>query len=466
MSVDLKTAGALTKRFNSAPGDAPVALHRGELYDFGDFRAAVAEYSDLLIRLDADRIAVLDDDAYPFTLALFSILCAGKKAVLPPNVNAAYLKEHPELFDAVIVSEDTFAREYAQSPMPFHENCGIVRLRTAHGNGDRIRLKVPEGGDLIEIYTSGSTGESKRVIKTPSQMCTEAGLLQALSEKDYAPFTRRDAPLYVAGSVSPRHLYGLTFRIFYALLSGQVMDSATVRYTEDLCARREPMVFITSPAFIRRIDREIAPPAIRVAVSAGGALDEEHARAFSDWSGAPIAEIYGSTETGIIASRRAGQAWTLFEGIELEKTQTGVRLHSPLIEGEMELDDTLEFHDERTFELKGRSDDIVKIEDKRVSLRAVELSLKEIQGITDASCVMLERGGRQMVGAVLVLSGRAEIARFATLRREVQGAWREELLKKLDPLAVPRRYVIVDAIPENHMGKRRRSDLLALFDHK
>lgn len=465
MSDDFKAQGALCKRLNAAKDDCPIAWHRGETYDFNDFRGAVAECSELLVRLDAERIAVLEDDAYPFAVALFSILCAGKKAVLPPNVNAAFIKAHPELFEAVLLSGDTFLREYAQGPTPFHESCGIVRLAPRHYKKSGFKFKIPESSGLIEIYTSGSTGESKRVVKTPAQMCLEAGLLQSLAAGRYASLPRRTT-VRVAGSVSPRHLYGLTFRIFYALLSGQVMDSAMVRYSEDLCARQVPMVFITSPAFIRRLDRELTPPAAVIAVSAGGTLEERDARAFTAWSGAPIAEIYGSTESGVIAAREAGESWKLFEGIKLENTAQGVMLHSPIVAGPIKLDDELEFESERTFALKGRNDDIVKLEDKRVSLRSVELAMKELDGVADCACVLLERAGRAQIGAVLTFKSPGDRDFYLKNKAARQRLWRQSLLSKLDPLALPRRFAVVDAIPENHMGKRLKRDLLALFDKK
>jgi acyl-coenzyme A synthetase/AMP-(fatty) acid ligase len=56
-----------------------------------------------------------------------------------------------------------------------------------------------------------------------------------------------------------------------------------------------------------------------------------------------------------------------------------------------------------TFELLGRKDRIVKIEEKRVSLQAIEASLSGSTYVQEARAVVLE-GARTEIAAVIVLS--------------------------------------------------------------
>lgn len=72
--------------------------------------------------------------------------------------------------------------------------------------------------------------------------------------------------------------------------------------------------FISSPAFLSRLDSTLKAPACELIVSAGGALHESDAEQVWQRFGCQVSEIYGSTETGILAGvsvigrRRRGAA--------------------------------------------------------------------------------------------------------------------------------------------------------------
>jgi 3-hydroxymyristoyl/3-hydroxydecanoyl-(acyl carrier protein) dehydratase len=106
------------------------------------------------------------------------------------------------------------------------------------------------------------------------------------------------------------------------------------------------------------------------------------------------------------------------------------------------------------FELLGRSDGVVKIGGSRVALAEVERELREGPGVADAAVVAVDTPSarRHELWAAVVAPG----ASVASLRAA--------LLRRLEPIAVPRRFRIVAALPREESGKLVRARLLALFE--
>ncbi|MFW8080256.1 AMP-dependent synthetase, partial [Klebsiella pneumoniae] len=77
-------------------------------------------------------------------------------------------------------------------------------------------------------------------------------------------------------------------------------------------------LFISSPAFLKRLDHRLTPPPIEMIVSAGGKLLWQDAVQTARWCNTWPDEIYGSTESGVIACRQRVQdeaPWQPFPGI-------------------------------------------------------------------------------------------------------------------------------------------------------
>jgi acyl-coenzyme A synthetase/AMP-(fatty) acid ligase len=125
--------------------------------------------------------------------------------------------------------------------------------------------------------------------------------------------------------------------------------------------------------------------------------------------------------------------------------------------------DKVRLETNRSFELLGRGDHIVKIEEKRVSLAEIEQRAVELPSIVDAAAAALEDGARQFVGLVVQLSesGLAELNEQGN--KQVNATIRQSLRSKLDPVAVPKKFRFVDAIPVNAQGKRQPETLRDLF---
>ena len=112
--------------------------------------------------------------------------------------------------------------------------------------------------------------------------------------------------------------------------------------------------------------------------------------------------------------------------------------------------------------MEGRSDDIVKIEGKRVSLLAVEEALKGLSEIEAVSATVLS-GRQDRLAAAVTLSqkGRSALAELGPFRLTRQ--FRKALGLASEPAFIPRVWRFVDDLPSRPMGKRDRSAIADLF---
>ncbi|WP_051937072.1 AMP-binding protein [Erwinia sp. 9145] len=392
------------------------------------------------------RWALCFDDSYLFSVALLAALHAGKTPVIPGHCREALLQEQRDDFDGVLTDLD------------FALDCPVVTLPLAE-NGPLPPLPAIAPDAAVILFTSGSTGRPEQVIKPLHCLDREAGWLA----RRWSP-QLQDAT--VIASVSHQHLYGLTFRIILPLACGIPFDSRQVLYSEQLAAQdaHQRYVFISSPAFLRRLDRSLRAPACQLIVSAGGTLAWEHAQAAGQWFGQPVDEIYGSTETGVLATRRfvhEGQPWQPFDGVAFSQdARQNWRVRSPLIpqSGGLLLNDKLRFSTDG-FRLCGRHDRIVKIEDKRVSLSEIERRLLALPGVVDAAALVITRPERCGVGVVLVLDSDVTARQLLSLRQQ----WRQALHRWLEPVAMPRYWRVVESIPQNSQSKRAWPQIQELF---
>jgi acyl-coenzyme A synthetase/AMP-(fatty) acid ligase len=142
-----------------------------------------------------------------------------------------------------------------------------------------------------------------------------------------------------------------------------------------------------------------------------------------------------------------------------------IRAISPLISDRrgLPLDDILQFDDSGRFQLTGRRDRVVKIEEKRISLYEIEQRLLELDGVREAAALPVTRGGRQGIGALLVLDDHAR-QQWQQMGGKIQEqSWRRALRPWLEPVTIPRYWRIVDEMPVNSMNKRVYAQLQELF---
>lgn len=434
------------------PDDTPVAWLDDRTWTLGQLRHDVTLLVETLRQQEGERWALCFENSYLFIVALLASLHAGKTPVIPGHNRVSQLEEQQSLFSGVL----------SDRTLGFHGKQIVVA--SSHQTASHwVPLPIIDENRFVELFTSGSTGTPRRVVKHIVSLDREARLLANR-------FGERLAGCSIVASVVPQHLYGLTFRIVLPMALGLPLHAAMLYYAEQLAALPpdRQYLFISSPAFLKRLDTELAAPPVRMLISAGGMLPWRDVSTTSGWLNLWPDEIYGSTETGILAWRHRQEdnvPWLPFPGVIFHQEDDACRVTSPLIhepEG-LQLDDILHFDSEGLFSIAGRRGRVVKIEEKRISLNEIERRLLELDGICEAAALPVTRGGRQGIGALLVLDETARQRGYVQDKKAQEFAWRRALLPWLEPVAVPRYWRIVDEMPVNSMNKRVYAQLEELF---
>ena len=114
------------------------------------------------------------------------------------------------------------------------------------------------------------------------------------------------------------------------------------------------------------------------------------------------------------------------------------------------------------FRLLGRADRIVKIEERRVSLDALERALCADPAVADARVLVLP-GQREQLAAVVVPRDAGLLDIDAEGRRSFTQRLSALLAAGHDAVSRPRRWRLVPALPVNAQGKSTQASLQALF---
>jgi acyl-coenzyme A synthetase/AMP-(fatty) acid ligase len=211
-------------------------------------------------------------------------------------------------------------------------------------------------------------------------------------------------------------------------------------------------------------------PALRFIFSAGGPLSVGVSEEFRRTLGFVPTEIYGSTETGAIAWRRqpCDGLWTVLPQVEVKQGNEGcIRVRSSFLADRnwLALGDRIQLGQENRFELLGRNDRFVKIEERLLSLPDMEARLRESSWLLDAAVTTIDlvQSRRAIIAAAIILNdrGRDELRRqgprgFAKLLRQHLAQW-------FEPILLPRRWRFPEKFPINELGKLPADALQRLF---
>jgi len=425
-----------------------VAWRQGVPVSAGAFLADVQHVADHLP--DAPAAVNLCEDRYAFLVAFSAIALRGQTNLLPSS-------RAPRAIDEVMAAHPgCYALgEQALQPVPPHyHRLPLLDARPAAGPIDSPLIDADQ---IVAIgYTSGSTGQPAAHVKTwRSFHASNAGNLRMLHEHVEGPFN-------VVATVPPQHMYGMETSVVLPLLGDVAVCGSRPFFPADvaatLAAVPAPRVLVTTPVHLRALlESGVALPPLAAMLSATAPMPVELAARAEQHYGAPLLEVFGSTETCVFASRRptAGDLWQLYEGVSLHPQPDGTQVHAPQLAAPVVLADLVTLHEEgRAFRLCGRHADMLEIAGKRASLGDLTRRLLAIPGVRDGVVLQLDepdaRGVRR-IAALAVAPGLGE----AQILEALRGA--------IDPLFLPRPLRLVDALPRNETGKLPRAALLALI---
>ena len=438
----------------------PLAVGEGAALSRAAFWQRVHGLEREIAKHPARRWALVCEDSAWFAAGFLALVNAGRELVLPQAPQAGSLSASGAAVEAVLTDK----------PEDFP---GFVLLaaRTAGSGGD-VAPRLPPDSAQIEFYTSGSSGAPKSVPKAFAQLRLEVEAL----ERQWGALL---GDAVMAGTVPHYHLYGVLFRVLWPLLAGRAFLAPMCLQPSALRAATAhgDCVIVSSPAFLSRIaDYTELPRSSRVKAvfSSGAPLSDTAARDLKERWGRAAIEVYGSTETGGIGWRAwsgpEGRAlWRPIQGaeVELREEAAGSRLWvksgCTWEGGWSPSGDLAGLHPDGCFELLGRADDVVKFEDKRVSLAEMRTRLMAHGWVEDARLLVLP-GRRSFIGAVVALNAHGRAALAEAGKPKVSDALREWLRQSYEALLIPRKWRYLDALPGNDMGKVERARLERLFE--
>lgn len=409
-------------------------------------RAFLADVEALAARLPVAQAAVnLCTDRYAFLVAFAALLVRGQINLLPPS-RAAHaidtaLRCHP---DSYTLGDESI---YPEPP-------DFVQFAPAGVDRAVAPMLVAGGATAAIGYTSGSTGTPKANPKRWDKLAISSrhndALLRTLAGGDYA----------IVATVPPQHMYGLEFSVLLPLFGQASVCASRPFFAADIAASLEQLpgarILVTTPVHLRALlDSGQSLPALAGIVSATAPLSRELAVAAEARFHAPVQEVFGSTETCVIAHRRTArdEAWMLYDGIELHPQPDGTRVDASQLAQPVVLADVVELDGDDRFRLCGRNTDLLEIAGKRASLGDLTHKLLAMPGVRDGVVFQLDDSdamGVRRIAALAVAPGMDGAAILEALRAEV------------DAVFLPRPLKLVEALPRSETGKLPRAALLAL----
>ena len=393
------------------------------------------------------RAALWFDDAAALAIALFGCWRAGVIAVLPGDAQAQTCAALDTDVDAWLTDTDL--------PLPATRQWRLDSLQ------DHAALP-PAALDpsvTLVLCTSGSSGTPKPLSKQWRQLAAEVQALQQQWPDSSAP---------VLGSVSAQHMYGLPFRVLWPLCSGRQIDRRQRLYPEELqqaSLRYPSFTWIASPALLRRLGQRLDWAQLRGRLtrihSSGGALPPEVSDDIERGLGLRPTEIYGSSETGAVAWRTGSADWQPLPGAVVSLNADGALcVQSPWVHAaDAQTSDGAQLTT-GGFQLLGRLDRIVKIEEKRISLPMLEQALMRHAYVADARLGQPGQSGQPgntRLTGLIALSAAGLHALRNQGRKAVVDALRAHLAAGFESLAIARTWRFFRHLPANAQGKLPQS---------
>ena len=302
---------------------------------------------------------------------------------------------------------------------------------------------------IINFYTSGSSASPKIIKKSLYNLIQEGqdiALELNFENKDYQ----------VISTTTMCHLFGMTFHFMFALCNGLIINTNKISYSENI--NFDNSILISTPAFLSPILKYnlsfIKAP--KYIISAGSKLDNkvfEHLEKQSK-----IIEIYGSTETGVIAHKtHFADDFELFKNVEVKVNEDNVEVKSEYSYDKVcKINDRVEITN-RILKFKSRSDRLFKIQDKRISALELENNLKNNILVDD--CYILKT--EEKAGCLCALSKEGQEFFLKNNIVELTKNLKQYLSKYSE--IVPQKWKFIDEIPLNKTGKINKDLINHIF---
>jgi acyl-coenzyme A synthetase/AMP-(fatty) acid ligase len=428
---------------------APLIWQRGSVLSAGEFLGQVLALAEALP--NAPYLVNLCELRANFLVAWCAAALRGQTNLLPASRAPQVIADAQASHGANHVVDD--ARVQAV----------LARRPAAAGLAE---LPLIAADHIVQIaFTSGSTG-------TPTAHAKRWGSLQfntrfnAERIRECLGPSRLTARPSIIATVPPQHMYGTETSVLLPLLAGMAVHAARPLFPGDvaeaLAEVPEPRILVTTPVHLRTLlASSVEFPAVAAVVSATAPMDAQLAlRVASGWQ-APLLEMFGSTETCVIATRLTAResGWRLYPGVTLEPTADHTWVRAPWFDQPTRLQDLVELTADGRMLLRGRNVDMIEIAGKRASLSDLTRRLLAIPGVLDAVVFQPSDQEAEAQGVGQVQRVAAAVVAPTLNAQQILSV----LAQSVDPAFLPRPLLLLAALPRNELGKTARAQLLQLL---
>ena len=489
----------LQERFRPALDRRFLTFPDGNGVTYKDMDALSAKMSGTLTALGAkagDRILVQVEKSVE-NVALY--LATLRTGLIYTPLNTAYTGEEIDYFlrDAqprIFVCDPQ--KEAALKPVAIDAGVAEIKTLDGQGNGSLIEL-LEKASPLQEIsprhaddlavilYTSGTTGRSKGAMLSHGALASNALALNNLWGISSEDVLLHALPVF--------HIHGLFVALHTLMLSGaEILFLPKFDADEVLRALPRATVMMGVPTFYTRLlqqknfDKKSCTH-MRLFISGSAPLTIAASEAFKAQSGHDILERYGMSEAGMITSnpldgaRIAGTVGYALPGVELRITgekgdalpngEAGnVEIKGPNLfkgywrnpeqteeaftkDGFFITGDVGSLDAEGRLTLAGRSKDLIIAGGYNIYPKEIEQVLDDIPGVAESAVIGVPHPDMGE-GVMAVLIAESESIATDTLKAAIASLAR---------FKHPRKFVWLDALPRNAMGKVQKQLLREQF---
>ncbi len=250
-------------------------------------------------------------DRYAFAVGFGAALVRGQSCLLPSTHTEELIAKLAQSHETLYCLTDEAACSIALPQV--HLNDWLLKGSL---NTTAVVPMIAPDHVAAYVFTSGSTGLPVPYRKTWGKLVinvqSEGTRLGIVAGSGYT----------IVGTVPPQHMYGFESTVLIALQNACAFDAGKPFYPADIeramAHTPRPRALVTTPFHLRAFITEVqAPSAVDLLVCATAPLATPLALQAEQKTQAQLLEIYGSTETGQLATRRttATADWTTFDGI-------------------------------------------------------------------------------------------------------------------------------------------------------
>lgn len=397
------------------------------------------------------HILNLCSDRYTFSVGLFAAIVRNIATILPNSAAPEHVASVALQYEGLRVLGDRMSTLLLDLPFIDIEHLLLDAPLSAHSSVPMIAHDQV----IAQVYTSGSTGTPKPHQKTFGRVRLN---ILAGAERFWRV---TGGACSVVGTTPIRHMYGLESSVLLPILGGGRICGATPFFPADVAHCLEqmpaPRMLVSTPYHLRKLIESDTPlPPVAAVLSATAPLAEDLARLITRKLLCPVLEIYGSTETGQLATRMPvnDPTWETLAGVELKIESDDTWAHGDVYESPQLLNDFVELLTPTHFKLIDRRANIINVAGKRNTLSCLNAAIAQLPGVIDAEFFIPKQPADtdiQRPAAFVVAPGVAAADLLATLRAQI------------DPVFLPRPLIFVDALPRDGNGKLQAAAMQAMI---